>query len=379
VTRGARSAFRTLAPERFARIVRRLRRAGDAYGASPARVAIRAAGLRRRGWRLGEAMTLGLLDPRAELASFDWAIRSAELEALQEALNPAGAADRAEDKRNLPRVCARHDLPCAVQIAVLERQDDAAATRAAWAAALVQAPARSVVVKPFDGHRGLGVRLLTLGPEGATDHRGRTVALPELADELAAERWGGYVVQERLRPHPELVRMSGHEIVQTLRLVTLRDDGAPLRLLAAAFRVADGSTPVDSFRTGATGNLSARVGTDGTLAEPLALRSSGYGLERIGRHPLSGAPLEGFRVPGWPEACALARRAAEAFAPLRAMGWDIAPTPDGPVLVEANAWWTFPSEPGGGPEPMVAALRAAVAALPPAARRSQRRRSKRES
>ena len=55
-------------------------------------------------------------------------------------------------------------------------------------------------------------------------------------------------------------------------------------------------------------------------------------------------PIEGFQLPVWTEACQLAREAARLFLPLRFVGWDIALTETGPVLVEAN-WNSDPPNP----------------------------------
>ena len=310
---------------------------------------------------------MGMLDPRADLASFDWATRAAELERLQEALNPADAVDMAEDKRRFGELCERHGLAAARQVAVLERRDGPEETAAAWAAALDGAAPDGLVVKPVDGHRGLGVRVLERAPGGAQDHRGRAVGWDELARDLAAEPWPGYVVQERLRPHPDLARLSGHGLLHTMRLVTLRDEGGDPRMIGAILRVAEGREPVNSFRGGRTGNPIAYPGEDGAIARAWAVAPSGFGFRRAPTHPRTGARLEGFRIPGWEAACALALRAAEAFAPLRAVGFDVAPTPAGPALVEANAWWSWIADPGGGPDPVAAALREAVAsgAVPP--------------
>jgi hypothetical protein len=324
-------------------------------------VALRAARLRRSGWRLGEAAVMGLLDPRADLASFAWATRAAELERLQEALNPADAVDLAEDKRRFGEVCDRHGLPAARQVAVLERRRDAEETAVAWAATLDRAAPDGLVVKPVDGHRGLGVRVLSRAPGGVEDHRGRAAAWPELARELAAEPWPGYVVQERLRPHPDLARLSGHGLLHTMRLVTMREEGEDPRMVGAVLRVAAGREPVDSFRGGTTGNVLAYPGEDGGVVRAWSLAPSGFGFRRTGAHPRTGARIEGFRIPGWEAARALALRAAAAFAPLRAVGFDVAPTPGGPALVEANAWWSWISDPGGGPDRVAAAMREAAA------------------
>ena len=348
--------------ERPLRIARRLRGAAAAHDARLWRVGARAVRLRSGGWRLGEAASFGLLDPAAGLGGFPWAIPATEMERLQEALNPEDAARRAEDKRHLAAICARHGLPTIPQAAVLERAGDAATTAAAWARALERDAPDELVVKPVDAHRGLGLRALTRVPGGAADDRGRVIGWGPLAGQLAAEPWPGYVVQERLRPHPDLARMSDTAIIHTLRMVTLRPaGGGPARLIASRLRIPAGHLPVNSFRAGRSGNLVAEVRADGTLALPYGPLPSGFGLQPVPRHPRSDVPMEWFQVPGWQDACALALRAAEAFAPLRALGLDLAPTADGPVVVEANAWWRWLPNPAGGADPAFAALRAAAA------------------
>ena len=49
--------------------------------------------------------------------------------------------------------------------------------------------------------------------------------------------------------------------------------------------------------------------------------------------------LAGFRLPLWEEAKSLVARAATLFLPMRCIGWDVALTPSGPALIEANMWW----------------------------------------
>jgi hypothetical protein len=105
----------------------------------------------------------------------------------------------------------------------------------------------------------------------------------------------------------------------------------------------------------------AEVRADGTLALPFGPEPSGFGLRPVPRHPRSGVPMEGFGLPCWREACALALRAADAFPELRALGLDVAPTAEGPALIEANAWWRWLPNPAGGPDPAFAALREAAA------------------
>ena len=88
-----------------------LRGASRAHSAPAALVALRAARLSRRGWELEEAARLGLLDPRGGPARERWAVRRAELAALQERLSPIGAdGPGAEDAPGPPAPRARADL-----------------------------------------------------------------------------------------------------------------------------------------------------------------------------------------------------------------------------------------------------------------------------
>jgi hypothetical protein len=47
--------------------------------------------------------------------------------------------------------------------------------------------------------------------------------------------------------------------------------------------------------------------------------------------------IPGHPLPCWPEAVALAERALDAARRVPLIGWDVAITDDGPVLIEANA------------------------------------------
>jgi putative polysaccharide biosynthesis protein len=48
----------------------------------------------------------------------------------------------------------------------------------------------------------------------------------------------------------------------------------------------------------------------------------------------------GFRLPDWPQVKDLALRAAQAFPWARSIGWDIAISDRGPLLIEGNEEWS---------------------------------------
>ncbi|MBI2256094.1 MAG: hypothetical protein HYU58_15840 [Proteobacteria bacterium] len=64
-------------------------------------------------------------------------------------------------------------------------------------------------------------------------------------------------------------------------------------------------------------------------------------LDFFDHHPVTGARINGVMLPEWPEVKALAIRAHTVFSDRFIIGWDIAVTPEGPVLIEGNAYPDF--------------------------------------
>ena len=58
----------------------------------------------------------------------------------------------------------------------------------------------------------------------------------------------------------------------------------------------------------------------------------------LAKHPDTGAPFNAFQLPHWEATLDLATRAHRIFAGLAFVGWDIALTDDGPVIVEGNSF-----------------------------------------
>jgi hypothetical protein len=81
----------------------------------------------------------------------------------------------------------------------------------------------------------------------------------------------------------------------------------------------------------------------GTLLPAIFMGSHNYGIQALASHPDTGVLFSGFAIPRWHDACALAVSAARQFAPIRTVGWDIAITPTGPVVVEGNFTYDPPA------------------------------------
>jgi len=121
-------------------------------------------------------------------------------------------------------------------------------------------------------------------------------------------------------------------------------DGVPEILIACA-KIPVGSSISDNFSNGSTGNLLAAVDlASGTLSTAYGSRKRGWPvLTSKETHPDTGGLIRGFNLPYWDEVKQVALRAQKSLPGFRSIGWDIAITDEGPLLVEANAGYGIAS------------------------------------
>jgi len=188
-----------------------------------------------------------------------------------------------------------------------------------------------VVCKPLDGGKGQGVLVLTsYDPERDMVQvaSGRELRLPECWAELADDPQG-YLVQGRLKPHRVLHRVYGGS-VNTVRISTVIDDDGNVDPQLAVFRVGSGGSAIDNM---SAGGLAAMVDLESGRCGA-AVRM--HGSERHAHHPDTGAMIEGLTIPEWQDIVDIARRAHSVLPFPRTLGWDVALTEDGPVIIEVN-------------------------------------------
>ena len=85
------------------------------------------------------------------------------------------------------------------------------------------------------------------------------------------------------------------------------------------------------------GGMVAEVNLDDGRLGPASDLGMDARLGWVDRHPGSGGRIAGRLVPQWEEMKRLAKHAHRAFGERIVIGWDIAPTPDGPIVVEGNS------------------------------------------
>lgn len=185
---------------------------------------------------------------------------------------------------------------------------------------------KKLVLKNSKGGAGKQVEVIDISP----DIPESVIRIMEAENFDLAEH---YVIQ-----HDELMRMSP-SAVNTIRIVTQHIQDEVIILLA--FLRVSVNANVDNLSVGSYGvNFGAAIDVDtGQVNRP------GIYLDitkpEVYYHPVTNTPVVGFKIPYW-EACKhMAIKAAGLISGNRSIGWDIAVTKEGPVLIEGNHNWNL--------------------------------------
>ncbi len=233
-----------------------------------------------------------------------------------------------KDKERFHAACITLGLPAVRNIASF-----GADGREQWPGQSGQLPPCDLFVKRPDGLCGAAAECWRYSAARGTWRNGPTDLSAEslLACLRAQARCGGRLLQPRLVNHPVIATLSAGALC-TLRIVTFRRRGSPARYFQACLRMPHGGEPVDNFTPG---GVAAAVLPTGELG-PAARACVGLPFDR---HPGTGAQITGTRIPHWEAARNMALAAHDALAFDGTVGWDVAVTPAGPVLVEGNPTW----------------------------------------
>ncbi len=325
--------------------------AAEGYGMSRVRAARTAMRLRRRnGFDLEGALLEGLLDPEMDERVRDAHIGRTMRRAAQDRLNPVSLEPFTEQKLVFYDYFRASGMPVPEVYGTVgplggwsRLTGRRFSGRDQFAAFIAGLPA-DIVIKPSFGNRGDGVRVFARDGEGGlTRLDGSPVDIAALHDRICAggEGEGGLqIVQQRIRNHPAIERIAASTVLQTLRISSIvRPDGSVL-VFGGVLKLAVGTADTDNFHDGETGNGYCAVSLDEGELGPLTLRApGGVGLRQTPVVEATGTRVAGLRIPFVQDACHLVRRAALLLQPMRTLGWDVALTADGPVILEANNWW----------------------------------------
>ena len=183
---------------------------------------------------------------------------------------------------------------------------------------------KRLIYKPRRGSRGNGVQAFDIDRKNAKDVFLALAALPEGIIEQ-------YVVQ-----HPVLNSLSPSS-VNTIRIVTISSntepvtkDGKMMDVAYAALRIGGGTSIVDNFHSG--GMVAAIDMETGALITNAADMDGNV----FEYHPVTGTKIKGTVIPHFDAAVQMVKDACEEHHLDGYIGWDVAVTEDGPMLIEIN-------------------------------------------
>ena len=267
-------------------------------------------------------------DPDADFARdfiYRWESKGGVMRLLKE--GEREPSSQLSDKALFAEYCKRHHLATAPVFAVFRN----GRTELRASASEI---ATGLVVKPVFGRGGRGVERWDHYDHFYRSPQGHWFTKDELFHRLQERsRSIPLLIQPRLVNHPALTALN-NDALSTVRLVSCLNETGEPELIGAAIRMAiGGNHTVDNLHAG---GIAAAVDLDtGRLS-----RASNLGADsRLGwtdEHPDTGARITGTRMPMWTEVREFALRCHRAFADRVIVGWDIAITPEGPVLVEGN-------------------------------------------
>jgi hypothetical protein len=163
---------------------------------------------------------------------------------------------------------------------------------------------------------------------------GRRMSLSAVL-ELAARRslFKPQLLQESLHNHATLSGLARDSLI-VFRVFTCMDESGQPVVTHGMMRVLSKLEP--AWRRSDEYAAAVELST-GVLGRMCGDKSYGPGAW-YDSHPVTGAPVTGRRIEHWGRICETALAGHRAFSDRMLLGWDVALTPDGPVLIEANAY-----------------------------------------
>lgn len=258
-----------------------------------------------------------LYDPKRSRMAGDYLYWN-ELNLLR-LLNERNGADNedVQDKGRFADICRRHGFPCIPPLAIY-REGKQVFPDTPY---VPDQPALWVKDLAGSQRRGAGQWVWRDGAYHSPE--GKAASAEELA---ASWRKRNCIVQPLLRNHPDLESLSDGTLAD-MRIVTGIDPDGEVHLITHDITLPWGgfaNRPKSALgKLDDSGRIIRTLYTDGRPAE---------------RHPETGAIFTDAVIPFWREARELVQQAhRKAFPRFVFLGWDVAITVEGPVLIETNS------------------------------------------
>ena len=149
-----------------------------------------------------------------------------------------------------------------------------------------------------------------------------------------------YTIEDVIVNHPDLAKLYDNA-VNSMRIITLLDAKGEAHCLYVVQKIGLNGSIIDNNCMFAPVDIE----TGEFLYSPHA-GDTPLGIVYT-EHPNSGITIKGYKVPFVKEAVEMCKEAAHVIPQIRYIGWDVAVTKDGPVIIEGNTYcahdfWQLP-------------------------------------
>ena len=145
---------------------------------------------------------------------------------------------------------------------------------------------------------------------------------------------GKYIIQERICNQNPIINSIHPHAINTIRLTTIKK-GNTFAILPPLLRVGVGKKEVDNW---AEGGLAIGIDEKTGSLKRYGFYKPGYGI-KTETHPDTGVVFSEIQIPYLKESIDLAIRFHKNLSTIHSIGWDIAITSEGPVIIEGNDNW----------------------------------------
>ena len=135
-------------------------------------------------------------------------------------------------------------------------------------------------------------------------------------------------LEELVKQHPDMNKLC-EKSVNTMRIMTFNDHGKP-RIIWMGLRVGNGINSIDNFHAkGMAVNIDINTGK-------LVGNAIDKDLNEYEEHPFTHVKFDGFQIPCFEEAKKMVLEASLRSDKILVVGWDVAISDKGPVIIEGN-------------------------------------------
>ena len=153
------------------------------------------------------------------------------------------------------------------------------------------------------------------------------------SDEEAIKILSALSIEPYIKQHQTLNTLYSGS-VSSLRIVTICRN-YDVSVYSTIIRVGSEGSHATGMHQGA---ILIGIDEHGTLCT-LGHKKKKPNFGKFTHHPDTGIEFKGFQLPMWSEVIQLAKNAHSVLSDIPTIGWDIAITESGPIIIEANSQW----------------------------------------